>query len=76
MTAMTDSDKDAVLPVTIGTGIWLVLLVTLIARKTVLDESGTGWWIGVAAVGLVTGVGGVILLRWRRARIARSTGGP
>lgn len=64
------SDEDAVLPVTIGTGVWLVALLVLVARKPVLDENGTGWWIAVALVGFVMGVGGVLFLRRRRARRA------
>lgn len=62
------SDEDAVLPVTIGTGIWLVALIVLVARKAVLDENGTGWWIAVALVGFVMGSGGVLFLRRRRRR--------
>jgi len=65
------SDEDAVLPVSIGTGIWLVLLVALLIRKPSLDESGTGWWIAVALVGFVSGALGVVFLRWRRSRMAR-----
>ena len=71
MNAVADSDGDAVLPVSIGTGIWLVLLVVLLARKQELDENGLGWWIAVASVGVVTGAGGVLYLRWRRARLSR-----
>ena len=69
MNAATDSDDDAVLPVSIGTGIWLVLLVALVVRKPTLDENGTGWWIAVALVGFISGAGGVLYLRWRRARL-------
>ena len=72
MNAISAADEDAVLPVTIGTAVWLIILVALIARKPVLDENGTGWWIGVAVAGFVTGAGGVLYLRWRRARLARA----
>lgn len=71
MSAQPSSDEDAVLPVSIGTAAWLVVLVVLIARKPTLDENGAGWWIAVAGVGLVSGIGGVVYLRWRRARMAR-----
>lgn len=67
------SDEDAVLPVTIGTGVWLVALIVLVASKPVLDENGTGWWIAVALVGFVTGAGGVLFLRRRRARRGRAS---
>jgi len=68
MNAFTDSDEDAVLPVTIGTAVWLVALIVLLSIKPRLDETGTGWWIAVAAVGFVTGAGGVLFLRRRRSR--------
>ncbi|MBK9738288.1 MAG: hypothetical protein IPO93_01955 [Actinobacteria bacterium] len=66
-----DSDNDAILPVSLGTIVWLVVLVGLIIRKPELDASGATWWIGAAAVGVVSGVGGVVFLRWRRARMDR-----
>ncbi len=69
------SDEDAILPVSIGTGVWLVVLVVLVALRDRLVESGTTWWIGAAAVGVVSGALGVVFLRWRRRRAqARVTG--
>jgi hypothetical protein len=62
------SDSDAVLPVSIGTVVWIVALIALILLRSRLEESGRGWWLGVAVVGVVTGVGGVVFLRWRRGR--------
>jgi hypothetical protein len=62
------SDSDAVLPVSIGTVVWIVVLIAMILFRSTLDESGRGWWLGVAAVGVVTGLGGVVFLRWRRGR--------
>jgi hypothetical protein len=67
---LQDSDSDAILPVSLGTLVWLVVLVVLIARRPALEASGSTWWIGAAAVGVVSGAGGVLFLRWRRARIA------
>lgn len=69
--ALARSDADAILPVTLGTVVWLVVLVALLLNQPRLTEDGTLWWIGVAAVGAVTGAGGVVFLRWRRARAAR-----
>jgi hypothetical protein len=68
-----DSDSDAILPVSIGTIAWAVALVALLVAKATLDENGTTWWIGAAAVGAVSGAGGVLFLRWRRQRAARRT---
>ncbi len=64
-----ESDEDAILPVGIGTAIWLVALVALLVLRPRLDESGTTWWIGVALVGVISGTGGVLFLRWRRGRM-------
>jgi hypothetical protein len=68
---LEQSDSDAILPVSIGTIVWTVVLVGLVVAKPTLDENGTAWWIGAAAVGVVSGVGGVIFLRWRAYRAAR-----
>jgi integral membrane sensor domain MASE1 len=62
------SDEDAILPVSIGTGVWIVVLVVLVLMRERLDESGLLWWIGAAAVGVVSGALGLVFLRWRRAR--------
>jgi hypothetical protein len=68
------SDADAILPVAIGTAAWgLVLAVLLLARDS-LEANGTTWWMGAALVGLVSGLGGLVFLRWRRRRAARRSG--
>lgn len=66
-----ESDTDAILPVSIGTGIWIVALVVLVLMRATLDENGTSWWIGVAAVGTVSGLLGLVFLRWRKGRAKR-----
>ena len=71
-TAQTDA--DAILPVSIGTAVWCALLVILLFAHSTLAENGTTWWIGAAAVGVVSGVGGLIFLRWRKRRALRRTG--
>ncbi len=68
------SDTDAILPVAIGTAVWSVLLVVLLLVRSTLAANGTTWWIGAAAVGVVSGVGGLIFLRWRRRRAMRRSG--
>jgi hypothetical protein len=57
--------------VTLGTLVWAVILVVLLTQQARLQEAGTGWWIGAAAVGVVSGGLGVIFLRWRRGRMDR-----
>jgi hypothetical protein len=65
---LAQSDEDAILPVSIGTGIWAITLVVLLILRQRLEESGTAWWIGAALVGVVSGVGGLVFLYWRRSR--------
>ena len=62
------SDADGLVPVAIGTGIWVIVLVGLLVARPGLEESGTTWWIGVAAVGTISGVIGLVFLRWRQRR--------
>jgi len=62
------SDADALLPVSIGTAAWLLVLVALVIAKPALDDHGTSWWIAAAAVGAVSGLGGIVFLRWRKGR--------
>jgi hypothetical protein len=72
---LDESDADAILPVSIGTVVWTVLLIGLIIARPTLEENGTTWWIGAAAVGVVSGAGGVVFLRWRKHRAMRRTAG-
>lgn len=67
------SDSDAILPVSIGTAAWALVLVGLVLARQSLDDNGTTWWIGAAAVGVVSGLGGLLFLRWRKRRIERRT---
>lgn len=69
------SDDDAILPVSLGTAAWAVILVVLLTQRTRLDEAGTQWWIGAAAVGVISGALGVVFLRWRRGRMDRRGAG-
>ena len=63
------SDEDAILPVTVGTIVWLIVLVVLVIRRSQLEAADATWWIGAAAVGLVSGPGGLVFLYWRRSRM-------
>lgn len=67
MSRADQSDADGILPVAIGTAAWAVALVVLLLlrpRFAEIDELG----IGVAAVGLLSGLLGLVFLRWRKRR--------
>ena len=68
---LEDSDADAILPVSIGTGVWAAVLVTLLVARATLAANGATWWITSAAVGLVSGLGGLVFLTWRKRRSSR-----
>jgi uncharacterized membrane protein YqgA involved in biofilm formation len=65
---LKESDVDAILPVSLGTGVWAVALVGLLTVRSTLEANGTEWWITAAIVGLVSGVGGLAFLTWRKRR--------
>jgi hypothetical protein len=65
---LVESDDDAILPVSLGTLVWLVVLVVLLFQRPTLEEHGSTWWIATAAVGVVSGAGGIVFLRWRKRR--------
>jgi protein-S-isoprenylcysteine O-methyltransferase Ste14 len=67
------SDEDAILPVSLGTIVWCLVLVVLLFQRSTLEANGTSWWIGVAVVGIVSGIGGVLFLTWRKGRRNRRT---
>jgi protein-S-isoprenylcysteine O-methyltransferase Ste14 len=68
---LDESDGDAILPVSIGTAIWAVVLVVLLAMRSTLDANGTAWWVWAASVGVVSGLGGLVFLTWRKRRMVR-----
>lgn len=68
MSRLSESDTDAILPVAIGTAVWAVVLVGLLLARTTLSDNGTTWWIAVAAIGLLSGLIGLVFLRWRKGR--------
>lgn len=68
MSRATQSDVDGILPGVVGTALWAVALIVLVSLSGRLEESGTTWWIAVAACGLVSGLGGLVFLTWRKRR--------
>ena len=71
MSRVKESDTDAILPVAIGTVVWAIALVGLLLARANLAENGTTWWIAVAAIGLLSGLIGLVFLRWRKGRAGR-----
>ena len=58
---------DALVAVTTGTVIWMVVgLVLLVLRGRI--ESGSEWWLWTCAVAVISGAGGILYLRRRRRR--------
>jgi hypothetical protein len=63
------SDQTAIPAVLVGTAVWLVVLVVLTIAVGI-DAPTTGvWWWGVSVVGSVSGLIGLVFLRWRRSRL-------
>jgi len=72
---LNESDEDAILPVSLGTGIWAVVLAVLLLNRSALESHGTTWWVGAAVVGVVSGLGGLVFLAWRKRRALRRAAG-
>lgn len=58
--------------IAVGTAIWAVLLLVALADRGDLVADGRGWWIWTAFAGVVFGLLGIVFLRHRANRIARS----
>jgi protein-S-isoprenylcysteine O-methyltransferase Ste14 len=68
---LDEADEDAILPVSIGTVVWFLVLVGLLIQRSTLEANDTSWWIGAAVIGVVSGAGGVVFLMWRKRRKLR-----
>jgi hypothetical protein len=66
------SDQTAIPAVLIGTGAWLVALVVVGLTVGVMPPASGVWWFGACMVGVVSGLIGLVFLRWRRSRMIRS----
>jgi ABC-type uncharacterized transport system permease subunit len=60
---------NAFIPVTVGTGVWLVVGVVLALFHGQLGIES--WWVGVAFTGFICGVGGIFYLKYRARREQR-----
>lgn len=59
---------SATLPVRIGTAAWALAGVALLVSRDRLAEHGATWWLGACAIGVVSGLGGLLYLRIRGRR--------
>ncbi len=72
MPAETNHAKDdALVAVSTGTIIWLVVGVVLLVLRDRIPQ-GSDWWLGTCAVAIISGVGGILYLRRRQRRAHRS----
>jgi len=69
-------DVDGVGAVAIGTFLWLIALVVLLLMRSQLEETGSQWWILVAATGAALGVPGLWYTTRRRAAYRRASAAP
>lgn len=68
-TGHSAGDRTAIPAVIVGTIAWIVALLSVTLTQGI-GMPGTGvWWWGVTAIGTVSGVVGLIFLRWRRSRL-------
>ncbi|MGR2753681.1 DUF2530 domain-containing protein [Agromyces arachidis] len=51
-----------------GTAAWLVALVIATVAREALDAAGLGWFVAAAAVGVVLGLVGLLVVQLRRRR--------
>lgn len=63
------SDETALLPVSLGTAVWIVALVAVALTVGVTPVDGQVWWFAVTVIGSLSGLFGLVFLRWRRSRM-------
>ncbi|MEI5584453.1 MULTISPECIES: DUF2530 domain-containing protein [unclassified Agromyces] len=51
-----------------GTVAWIVALVVAILARDWLESIGTGWFVAAAAIGVVLGAAGLVVVQLRRGR--------
>ena len=63
---------DAVVPVTVGTVLWAVAFLVLLAFRGQLADAGRTWWLAVCATGFALGLLGIWYVRRRREAYRRA----
>ncbi len=63
---------DAVVPVTVGTALWAVAFLVLLAFRDQLAEADNSWWLAVCATGFALGLLGIWYVRRRREAYRRA----
>ncbi len=56
------------MPIIIGTAAWVIAAIVLLIFRADLEQAGTTWWFGACAVGVVSGLGGIAYVLYRRRR--------
>ena len=56
------------MPIIIGTAAWVIAAIVLLTARADLAQAGTTWWCGACAVGVVSGLGGIAYVLYRRRR--------
>ena len=59
---------DALVPIILGTVTWAIAAVVLLFVRDSLKTAGTTWWFGACAVGIISGLGGIAYVLYRRRR--------
>ena len=56
------------MPILIGTITWAIAAIVLLFFRSELEQAGTTWWFGACAVAVISGVGGIAYVLYRRRR--------
>ncbi len=62
------SNGDALTPIVIGTVAWVIAGFVLVLLRDSLAAAGTTWWFGACAAGVISGLGGIAYVLYRRRR--------
>lgn len=62
------TNGDALTPIVIGTAAWVIAALVLLFFRDSLAAAGTTWWFGACAVGVISGLGGIAYVLYRRRR--------
>lgn len=63
------ADDTAIPAVSVGTACWLIALIALTASHGASLPTDGVWWWGVAAIGTLSGMLGLMFLVWRRRKM-------